>query len=170
MTITKIKEITDFYGCQKCGVCCKTFNVHVQNKELQQLIALAEEKGMKLETIGKELILAPSDVKSLGNYMFKFPCVFLENNKCSIYNSRPLICKTFPFRFIFGSDFLDLAGYHICPMATQILDEFADSDTELGTELYRLLKDSKTEEVYCSIHINDFMTFFEKRKGDVKRQ
>jgi Fe-S-cluster containining protein len=41
-------------------------------------------------------------------YQMKKPqkgkCFFLENNRCSVYESRPLICRFFPFALKFNQD------------------------------------------------------------------
>ncbi len=31
-------------------------------------------------------------------------CIFLKNNQCTIYESRPLICRFYPFEFKFSDD------------------------------------------------------------------
>ncbi len=39
-------------------------------------------------------------------------CVFLENNLCSIYEKRPLICQIDKFYELYLSDKLDISEYY----------------------------------------------------------
>jgi len=66
--------------------------------EKEELEKLAKKKGITLK-------IEPFDLgfdKKNSLYFFIYytlnqePCPFLENNKCSIYNNRPLVCRFFP--------------------------------------------------------------------------
>lgn len=94
------------FKCQHCTDCCKDFSNKEKNIdglplfewEVEKMQNIAKERGTKL--IIKPIILV-GDKKS-GKYIcptFKIPkgpCPFLKENKCSIYEQRPLICKSYP--------------------------------------------------------------------------
>lgn len=63
---------------------------------------LMEDKHIRLNIVKNH---QPRHVKgnlvystnSIMGFKDKYPCCFLENNKCSIYRLRPQICRIFPF-------------------------------------------------------------------------
>lgn len=86
------------FSCSCCGICCG------DTKEKTRHILLLNQE---VEEITKKSALAASDfcfeVQGKAPYIFEMrkqadgKCVFLENNKCSIYAFRPLICRFYPF-------------------------------------------------------------------------
>jgi Fe-S-cluster containining protein len=89
------------FCCIFCGICCsdtisKNRHIIMLKHEAEQLSIELDKKisDFAIECIGKE------------PYFFEMKktdgkCVFLdENNKCSIYLVRPLICKCYPFELI----------------------------------------------------------------------
>jgi len=84
------------FECQGTGKCCKSGNV-------DSYVYLTLEDSRK---IAKHLGL--STQKFTGRYVAKSEnefhlkqlkghCSFLEQNQCSIYNVRPIQCRTWPF-------------------------------------------------------------------------
>lgn len=90
----RIKKIIDYYGCQGCSYCCKLNSISVSKKELQKIIKRAEKLGFELEEIERHLHYEDNQ------YLIKYPCFLLENNKCLIYDIRPTVCRLFPFQLI----------------------------------------------------------------------
>jgi len=97
----KMKKI---FQCQGCGECCKQFGkennsfLPLFEWETEDYKELAKQKGIALniEPIHFFLDKKSGFVFCLEYGMFNQPCPFLENNKCSIYNNRALVCRQFP--------------------------------------------------------------------------
>ncbi len=86
------------FQCVKCGICCgdtkeKTRHILLLTAEAAQ-IAAATSQPISEFTV---------DIKDKAPYRYEMKkakdgkCVFLENNCCTIYALRPLICRFYPF-------------------------------------------------------------------------
>jgi uncharacterized protein len=89
------------FRCTKCGICCgdtKEKNRHVLllRREAEQVSRAASQPpsqfAVKIE--GKEPYSYEMKKSEDGK------CLFLENNLCTIYSVRPLICRFYPFELI----------------------------------------------------------------------
>ncbi len=88
------------FQCKKCGTCCgdtkeKTRHILLLTTEAER-IATATSKTISEFTVA---------LKGKAPYSYEIKkakdgkCVFLENNLCTIYTVRPLICEFYPFEF-----------------------------------------------------------------------
>ncbi len=84
------------FECTGCGNCCKLDGgkVFVTAKEAETIAAflhITEEEFHQRYIADREQ----------GKYVLKDGdadnCIFLKNNRCEIYEVRPIQCKTFPF-------------------------------------------------------------------------
>jgi Fe-S-cluster containining protein len=95
--------------CKKCGWCCKNQSAMLTIEDVKRLM------------VHFKYTYDQFSEKYLNNDMkipyLKSPCPFLGNdNKCSIYNFRPKVCKVYPFVDFFlvvepcllGGDVLDI--------------------------------------------------------------
>jgi len=103
------------FACSSSGACCKNFLTNISLKDLAEI--LKNKPELKAEDflnfnqdnhlidfiINKEDKNLDSKVLTLKK-KDDMSCIFLENNKCSIYNFRPSVCKNWPM-------FLDKEGY-----------------------------------------------------------
>jgi Fe-S-cluster containining protein len=86
------------FRCTKCGICCG------DTKEKTRHILLLRTEA---EQIAKATLQPISEftvkIKDKAPYSYEMKktedgkCVFLENNCCTIYAVRPLICRFYPF-------------------------------------------------------------------------
>jgi Fe-S-cluster containining protein len=86
------------FQCVKCGICCG------DTKEKTRHILLLRTEA---EQIAKATLQPTSEftvkIKDKAPYSYEMKktedgkCVFLENNCCTIYAVRPLICRFYPF-------------------------------------------------------------------------
>ena len=86
------------FHCIRCGICCG------DTKEKSRHILLLR---IEAEQISKATLQPPSQfaVKIEGSAPYRYEmkkredgkCVFLENDRCTIYSVRPLICRFYPF-------------------------------------------------------------------------
>ena len=100
-TLTKSLEDAKF-RCEECGLCCSGCNNEVIVSP-DEVDALSKASGLSFEEIaepypewfeekGERFTLAWVLRRGMdGN------CMFLENNRCKYYASRPHLCRTYPF-------------------------------------------------------------------------
>jgi uncharacterized protein len=85
------------FSCTGCGRCC-TGNpgyVWVSKEEIAQIathLQISIDLCMRRYIRQKELRLALIELPKRN-----YDCVFLENNRCTIYPVRPRQCQTFPW-------------------------------------------------------------------------
>lgn len=98
-----LKELEDFkeidveninLPCSKCdGDCCGP-DVQFSTEELKLIESKVSIKKFKKEAVldGNSYMLSTKGVKNKK-------CVFLKNNKCSIYSVRPKICRDYGVKY-----------------------------------------------------------------------
>jgi uncharacterized protein len=92
------------FECTKCGLCCG------DTKEKTRCILLLESEANEISeqtALPKEAFTKPA--KNKHPYQFEMKknegkCFFLKDNQCSIYSSRPLICRFYPFELKFDAE------------------------------------------------------------------
>ena len=86
------------FACSKCGLCCgdtPTNKRHV-------LLLRSDVDRIATET-NREISTFASEVYGKKPYLYEMhknvdgKCVFLQENKCTLYAVRPLICRFYPF-------------------------------------------------------------------------
>lgn len=87
------------FNCNNCGLCCGDTEDTVRHILLLKTDA---------ERISNEILLNhqeyAEEISGFEPYIYEVKktedgkCFFLENNLCSIYEIRPLICKFYPFQ------------------------------------------------------------------------
>jgi Fe-S-cluster containining protein len=90
------------FECSRCGLCCGD----TKEKTRHILILESETNAISTETcLPKEAFT--EQIADKTPYFFEMKknkegkCFFLKNNQCSIYASRPLICRFYPFELKF---------------------------------------------------------------------
>ena len=87
------------FTCTGCGKCCSgpSGAVWVSEEEIAHIAKLlnlskeeCEAKYVRKES-GRKTLCEKPPVKGV------YDCVFLEGNRCTIYEARPSQCKTFPW-------------------------------------------------------------------------
>lgn len=64
--------------CFQCGECCRT---------LKEVLITPEEYDILLKHNN------PDVIKKGDRFLMSLPCVFLRDNKCSVWNERPCMCR-----------------------------------------------------------------------------
>jgi len=94
------------FECTKCGICCgdaqeKTRHILLLNAEAEQIASVTSQRipefAAKIE--GK----APYSYE-MKKTLENGKCVFLSNNRCTIYLLRPLICRFYPFELAIAAN------------------------------------------------------------------
>ena len=122
------------FKCQSCGLCCKGeanetfFGIRLFDFEAKRIKDKAKELAVKASIV-PSLIIGDNNSKKELVALYKFnhkDCPFLANNKCLVYEIRPLMCRAFP---IITSGRKD--GYvvrsEMCPEVKRLKNEKAGS-------------------------------------------
>ena len=83
------------FECQQCGGCCGGFPGFVWVTD-EEAAAIAAHLGIDVEAFNEKYtkrVMSRRTLREVANY----DCVMLENGGCSIYEVRPIQCRTFPF-------------------------------------------------------------------------
>ena len=84
------------FKCTACGHCCKgPGDVYFTEEDLQAI-----KKHLKLGAFGFARLKRKLIQERIpGYYVHRSgeACILLQNNRCSVYEVRPLQCKTYPF-------------------------------------------------------------------------
>ncbi len=118
-----VKEISTVVAngvdCTQCANCCKALVVAPDYRDISELSV-----HLEMNTIDFKKKYMKKD--SEGDMVMKQkPCPFLKNNKCSVYISRPQLCRNYPY--LDKGNFLAnlgrvLSNVYVCPIAFNTLE------------------------------------------------
>ena len=79
------------YKCNQCGNCCRGIRLDFElDSELKKhFVEISEEEAIKLHPVLKLFSIPESKYKY-------YNCNKLIDNKCSIHENKPQICKDYP--------------------------------------------------------------------------
>jgi Fe-S-cluster containining protein len=111
-------QISSQIDCNACGNCCKKFGPAVTDDEIA---ILAEKRQMTLEQFEKDHI----EMEDGDKYLIPAPCIFLCGTKCTIYDDRPEVCRSYPH--LYKEDFTSrlwgvIENYSICPIVYNVFE------------------------------------------------
>lgn len=117
--------------CKKCDGDCCGIDVHFTKEDIARISKSVSLKKYRIEPVlnGDVFIISTKGIKNTK-------CVFLKNNKCSIYKDRPEICQHYGTRV-----------YIQCPYNNM---DTIPADKETRTELTMAVQNifySKAEEI-----------------------
>lgn len=88
------------FRCNKCTLCCGDAKARVRH-----ILLLKKEAERISEITSKSAEMFATEIEGHEPYVYemikteeKGKCFFLKENKCTIYNLRPLICRFYPFQ------------------------------------------------------------------------
>ena len=142
-------------GCDNCShkLCCRIFSPVILKGEITPIARSIKLKPIDFE---KRYLLNVGDSNSnlkMHRYVIKnIPCQFLKDDECSIYNSRPFACSSFPFQV--GMETVQIDGIEICPTATLIAEEIRGflENPDINSEIVWEIRDSKDNKVDTQIN------------------
>ena len=84
------------FKCTGCGKCCtgSPGYVFLSSSDLQRL---ASHLSLSVEEFSANYTYKIDDKLSLIDSPGTPNCVFLKDNRCSVYEARPIQCRTFPW-------------------------------------------------------------------------
>jgi Fe-S-cluster containining protein len=84
------------FKCTGCGQCCTGAPGFVW-VEPQEIAQMAAHLNLSFEEFSSQYVRKVDDRLSLIEDSINYDCVFLQNNRCTIYPVRPKQCRTFPW-------------------------------------------------------------------------
>ena len=106
------------FTCTQCGDCCTGAPGYVWVSE-EEIAKLAERLNLDVPTFERRYVRQVGRRKSLIEYDGG-DCCFLVDRKCTVYEDRPIQCKTWPF---WESNLRSRAAWNrtceVCPGAGQ---------------------------------------------------
>lgn len=84
------------FKCTGCGQCCTGAPGYtwVSDEEIQKI---AERLNLSIKEFSQKYLRYVNGRYSLREHPETYDCVFLKNNRCSIYQDRPKQCRTYPW-------------------------------------------------------------------------
>jgi len=113
------EEVTAAIDCTKCGNCCRSLMIQVNHEEIPTASAALSISTENFESNYLE--------KSTGGQLIinQIPCHFLQENQCSIYESRFSACREFPPLNLPGFQrrlFALMFHYGSCPIVFNVME------------------------------------------------
>ncbi len=105
--IPKIVEILQRFKCEQCASCCKNAGVDLSSDEAVEML---RHKG--------KVYFDMLDINTVRDRL-KAPCGLLEDNLCSVYETRPMSCKVYPFAWVQR----ELLLLYQCPLGKEVVAE-----------------------------------------------
>lgn len=84
------------FECTGCGRCCSGANGYVWVSE-REISRLAARFGVALDDFGRRYLRRVGERYALLESARDGACVFLERDRCGVYEDRPDQCRSFPF-------------------------------------------------------------------------
>lgn len=84
------------FGCTQCGKCCTGSPGFVWLDETD-IMRLSHHLELSREDFLKQYTRQVYGRYSLLECNTTYDCVFLKNNRCTVYEARPSQCRTFPW-------------------------------------------------------------------------
>lgn len=119
-----VHELNDHYckeiDCTLCGYCCTVLRPVMVELDID---VLTKRLKLSREKFRRKYITIDND----GDMLFRhLPCKFLKDKKCSIYESRPHDCQSYPH--LYKNDITDrlygvFENYGICPIVFNVIED-----------------------------------------------
>lgn len=114
-------QYSENIDCLACANCCRTLGPAISDRDIERM---AKALRMKPSVFTESYLKVDED----GDFVFKsMPCPFLmDDNYCSIYESRPKACREYPHtdRKNFSQIYkLTIKNTLTCPIAFEVLRE-----------------------------------------------
>lgn len=111
-------EISSQIDCTTCGNCCMKLKPFISEQDIK---ILSQRLNFSPQQVMDEYL----EIDEGDQYFKNLPCSFLKDKKCTVYNSRPKACKSFPHlhKPMFISRLWGVIGnYSICPIVFNVFE------------------------------------------------
>jgi Fe-S-cluster containining protein len=107
-------QVASHIDCTQCANCCKALIVAPDYRDISELAS-----HFQMSTLDFKKKYMKKDLD--GDMVMKQkPCPFLKNNKCSVYASRPQLCRNYPYLDkgnVLATLNRTLGNLYVCPIA-----------------------------------------------------
>ena len=119
------QRVEEEIDCTECANCCRVATTEINDRDA---VRLSDYLGLKLNEFLRDYTVETGDE---GRILKRNAdgCVFLDGNRCSVYDARPQTCALFP-HLVKGSGSLLSRMWHMpdravyCPIVFNSLEEF----------------------------------------------
>jgi Fe-S-cluster containining protein len=86
------------FKCERCGICCGD-----TGRKIRKILLLELEANRISKKTVRTIGAFADEIEGYEPYVYEMKktkngkCIFLEDDVCSIYSMRPLICRFYPF-------------------------------------------------------------------------
>lgn len=111
-------EISSQIDCTTCGNCCMKLKPFIIEQDIK---ILSQRLNFSPQQVMDEYL----EIDEGDQYFKNLPCSFLKDKKCTVYNSRPKACKSFPHlhKPMFISRLWGvIENYSICPIVFNVFE------------------------------------------------
>jgi Fe-S-cluster containining protein len=113
------KQVSESIDCTSCGNCCKEMHPILIKKDIYKL---SKSLNIAPDQFIAKYVNKDEDGERI---LYQLPCPFLNDNKCTQYESRPADCASYPH--LHKKDFVfRLIGvvnnYSICPIVFNVYE------------------------------------------------
>ncbi|RLG35052.1 hypothetical protein DRN97_00895 [Methanosarcinales archaeon] len=162
------QAILEYFRCERCCKCCREMPIHLNDEDMS-----------RLSRVDGDALFDKLDENEVDDYL-KTPCPYLKGDECTIYESRPMSCRMFPFVVIRPTPTLQL-----CPLGKKVFTEFRrlarkygkkdtivewdDSTFDNRLPDYSGSKSSGKKAVYAALPLGTlekFLRYLQTEKGD----
>ena len=84
------------FNCTQCGACCTGSPGYVWVTDAE-IVEMATFLDVSLEVFIKKFTRSIYGRRALLEHATTYDCVFLKDNACTLYTSRPRQCRTYPW-------------------------------------------------------------------------
>ncbi|NDD57942.1 MAG: YkgJ family cysteine cluster protein [Chlamydiae bacterium] len=84
------------FKCTQCGACCTGSPGYVWISD-DEIIEMSQFLNLSVESFVRKFTRSIYGRRALLEHPKTYDCVFLENNTCTLYNTRPKQCRTYPW-------------------------------------------------------------------------
>lgn len=115
-TIALKDQVHTTISCSGCGTCCSIPIVPVTDSDIKRLVKTTGKKAsdlvkfyspseMEFDEDAEVWIRLKQGKRAMGLRRKNEKCIFLDDtNRCTVYQSRPMTCRTFPYVIDFNDD------------------------------------------------------------------
>jgi Fe-S-cluster containining protein len=138
-----VQEIHSHYTCPSTcpAICCKIADINLDENELEILRQASKYDADKIVSCHKD---------REHHYKICPPCSFLEFNRCSVYERRPNICRTFPFNIC---DMPDVLLLFPCDLGASIFKDYVEYSNNMLKQPVPAKTIDSFEQSHCSFAI-----------------
>ncbi len=121
-----VSEITDqvwsSIDCTECGRCCIGLKPTLSEDDQKRLAAKLE---ITIDELRDQYLVYNDDEYESGWEVKESPCPFLQEDKCTVYDSRPDDCRGYPY--LYESDFISrtmgmIGRTFTCPIVYKVIE------------------------------------------------